>query len=94
MPDPLITPDVKITHHGYECVPLVAYNDLAAEARVAAWEALTRIAKDHRYCDCTGSFPCEVRQVVDQFGREFCKPKAEYHQVRDHVAEDLDDGGQ
>jgi hypothetical protein len=39
--------------------------------RTEAWTALTRIAADHRFCDCTGSYPCAVRQVVDTFGRDF-----------------------
>ena len=53
------------------CVPKPAYDELAEECRRQAWDVLTRIATSHRHCDCTGSFPCGVRQVVDRFGVEF-----------------------
>jgi hypothetical protein len=40
--------------------------------REEAWNTITNLAADHRHCDCTGSYPCAVRQLVDAFGREFC----------------------
>lgn len=53
------------------CVPAYAYEECVEETKKQAWLALTTIAARHRFCDCTGTFPCEVRQVVDKFGEQF-----------------------